>query len=93
MTKKEIFYKSLKEKLENNTEFPTDYLYKFIVPTTKNQVAEVEAVFRNKNAKISKRDSRTGKFISLSIMLKMNNADEVIKNYHDVENIEGLISL
>ena len=93
MTKKEIFYKSLKEKLENNTEFPTDYLYKFIVPTTKNQVAEVEAVFRNKKAKISKRDSRTGKFISLSIMLKMNNADEVIKNYHDVENIEGLISL
>ena len=93
MTKKEIFYKSLKEKLEDNTEFPTDYLYKFIVPTTKNQVSEVEAVFSNQKAQITKRASKTGKFISISILLKLNSADEVIKNYHAVEKIEGLISL
>lgn len=93
MDKKEKFYKDLKEKLEENTKFPSDYLYKFIVPTTKNQEAEVEAVFNKQQAKISKRASKTGKFVSLSVMLKVKSADEVIKYYHLVEGVEGLISL
>ena len=93
MDKKEKFYKDLKEKLEDNTKFPTDYLYKFIVPTTKNQVKEIEGFFKDKKAKISKRASKTGKFVSVSILLKVNNADEVIANYNLVEGVEGLISL
>lgn len=93
MTEKEAFYKDLKEKLENNTKFPSDYLYKFIVPTTKNQVKEVEAVFNNTGAVITTRASKTGKFVSLSVMLKVKDADEVIVNYYAVEKIEGLISL
>ncbi|MEN8765758.1 MAG: DUF493 family protein [Wenyingzhuangia sp.] len=93
MTKKEVFYKDLKEKLENNTIFPSDYLYKFIVPTTKNQEEEVKRVFKASEAKISVRASKTGKFVSLSILLNVKNADEVILNYLAVEKIEGLISL
>lgn len=93
MSKKEAFYKDLKEKLENNTNFPSDYLYKFIVPTTKKQEQEVEAVFSNTKAVITKRASKTGKFVSVSVLLKVNNANEVIANYHAVEKIEGLISL
>lgn len=93
MSKKEAFYDSLKEKLENNTNFPSDYLYKFIVPTTKNQVEEVKAVFKNTSAVVSTKESRTGKFVSVSAMLKVNNADEVISKYYAVEKIEGLISL
>lgn len=93
MTKKETFYKSLKKKLEEGTKFPSDYLYKFIVPTTKNQVSEVEAVFSEKQAKITKKASKTGKYISISIMLNVKNADEVIANYHAVDKVEGLISL
>lgn len=93
MSKKETFYKDLKEKLEENTKFPSDYLYKFIVPTTKNQEQEVENVFKNKNAKIAKKKSKTGKYISVSILVKVNSSDAVIKNYHAVENIEGIISL
>ncbi|GGF80297.1 DUF493 family protein [Wenyingzhuangia marina] len=93
MTEKEAFYKDLKEKLENNTKFPSDYLYKFIVPTTKNQEKEVEDVFKNTKAKITTRASKNGKFVSVSILLKVKNADEVIKNYYAVEKIEGIISL
>ncbi|ANW96794.1 hypothetical protein AXE80_11120 [Wenyingzhuangia fucanilytica] len=93
MTEKEAFYKDLKEKLENNTKFPSDYLYKFIVPTSKNQVKEVEAVFNNTGAVITTKASKTGKYISLSVVLKVKNADEVIANYYAVEKIEGLISL
>ncbi len=93
MKEKEIFYKNLKIKLDENTNFPTDYLYKFIVPTTKNQVKEIEEVFDKVKAKISKRSSKTGKFVSVSILLSVNSSDEVIKHYHLVEKIEGLISL
>lgn len=93
MSKKETFYKDLKEKLEDNTSFPSDYLYKFIVPTNKNQVSEVETVFKTTEARISKRESKTGKYTSLSVLLKVNSADEVIENYLAMENIEGLISL
>lgn len=93
MANKEAFYKDLKEKLDDNTTFPSDYLYKFIVPTTKNQVKEVEQAFLNKKARISKKASKTGKYISVSILLRVKNSDEVIKNYHLVEKIEGLISL
>ena len=93
MDKKEAFYKDLKEKLENNTKFPSDYLYKFIVPTDKNQEEEVKSVFDHAGAVITTRSSKNGKFVSLSILLKVENADAVITNYHKVEEIEGIISL
>ncbi|WP_010134209.1 DUF493 family protein [Ochrovirga pacifica] len=93
MSKKETFYKDLKVKLEENTRFPSDYLYKFIVPTTKNQEKEVEEAFQGKKITLSKKASRNGKYVSVSIKINVKNADEVIQNYHAVENIEGLISL
>lgn len=93
MAKKEEFYKSLKEKLDEGTKFPSDYLYKFIVPTTKDQERKVDVAFANKKARISKKTSKTGKYISISILMRVKNSEEVIENYHSVENIEGLISL
>lgn len=93
MSKSEEFYKNLKEKLEENTTFPSKYMYKFIVPTTKNQVKEVQDVFNNKGAVITTKASKNGKFVSVSILLTVKNADEVIKHYKSVTHIEGLISL
>ena len=93
MTKKEKFYIDLKKRLDESTDFPTDYLYKFIVPTTKDQVKEIETIFAVKKTKITKRASKTGKYSSVSILLKVNSADEVVENYLAVEKIEGLISL
>lgn len=93
MEKKEKFYKDLKANLEDNTNFPSDYLYKFIVPASKNQADEVESFFKGKKAKISKRVSKTGKYTSISILLKVGSADEVIQYYRSVEGVEGLISL
>lgn len=93
MSKKETFYKDLKVKLEDNTTFPSEYLYKFIVPTTKNQEQEVKAAFAGKKIAVAKKASKNGKYVSLSIRLIVKSADEVIKNYHGVEHIEGLISL
>jgi len=93
MEKKEKFYKDLKANLEENTSFPSDYLYKFIVPMSKNQGDEVTSFFKEKKAKISKRVSKTGKYTSVSILIRVASADEVIGYYRSVEGIEGLISL
>jgi putative lipoic acid-binding regulatory protein len=93
MSDKNTFYTKLKVQLEDTTKFPTDYMYKFIVPSDENQVKEVEGLFNNKGADIKTKSSKTGKYISLSIVLKIESANKVIEYYKKVEKIKGIISL
>nr|WP_041383242.1 DUF493 family protein [Polaribacter sp. MED152] len=93
MSDKKAFYIKLKGQLEDSTEFPSDYMYKFIVPADGNQQKEVQEVFDNKGAVIKTKKSKTGKYISISIVLKLSSADEVISYYKKVEEVEGIISL
>lgn len=92
-TNKEEFYKKLKGQLDDTTHFPADYLYKFIVPTDGNQEKEVEDLFDNSGAVITTKKSKTGKYISVSIVIKLDSADEVIAYYRRAEKIKGIISL
>jgi putative lipoic acid-binding regulatory protein len=93
MSDKNAFYTKLKGQLEDTTEFPADYMYKFIVPTDENQLEEVQKLFNNKGAVIKTKKSKTGKYISITIVLKLKNAQEVINYYEKVEKIKGIISL
>lgn len=93
MTDREAFYKKLKSQLEDTTNFPTKYLYKFIVPTTENQAQEVQDLFDKGGAVISTKKSKTGKYISVSVQIKVQSADEVIAYYKRAEAIKGIISL
>ena len=93
MSNKEEFYTKLKSQLEDTTSFPADYMYKFIVPSIENQVYEVQDLFNNKGAVINTKKSKTGKYISVSIVLKIKDAEEVILFYKKAENIKGIISL
>ena len=93
MSDKKEFYTKLKVQLEDTTTFPADYLYKFIVPTDGNQAQEVEALFNNSGAVINTKKSKTGKYISVSIVLKIESSDKVISYYKKAEKIKGIISL
>jgi|TARA_B100000795_G_scaffold37040_1_gene24411 putative lipoic acid-binding regulatory protein len=93
MSDKDNFYSKLKIQLDDTTDFPADYLYKFIVPASENQVTEVESVFNNTAAVINTKNSKTGKYVSVSIILKLNSSDEIIAYYKKVEKIKGIISL
>lgn len=93
MSDKNAFYAKLKDQLEDTTNFPTEYMYKFIVPTDENQLEEVQAIFDNKGAVIKTKKSKTGKYISLTIILKLKSAEQVISYYKKVEKIKGIISL
>jgi putative lipoic acid-binding regulatory protein len=93
MEDKKEFYTNLKLQLDDTTTFPADYLYKFIVPTDANQVAEVKGLFDSTGAVINTKKSKTGKYISVSIVLKIQTSDAIIAYYRKAEKIKGIISL
>ncbi|GAA3787336.1 MULTISPECIES: DUF493 family protein [Corallibacter] len=92
--KSEAFYKKLREQLYDTSLWPSEYLYKFIVTSTAGKVEEVESLFDNLGAVITTKESKNGKYTSVSIHVKMANPDAVIAKYKEVaENVEGVISL
>jgi len=93
MSNNKDFYANLKAQLDDTTIFPADYMYKFIVPTDFNQVKEVEELFNNSGAVINKKKSKTGKYISVSIVLKIESSTKVISYYKKAQKIKGIISL
>lgn len=89
----EAFYKKLKKSLKKDTKWPSLYLYKFIVPSSLEKIAEIESIFNNTNAEITTRDSSKGTYTSLSIKVSMKSPDAVIEKYIKVSKVEGVISL
>lgn len=90
---KEDFYRGFKEKLEITHSFPSYYIYKFIVPAEHKNIAKIRIVFEDKGADFSSRESRNGKYLSLTIKVLVNNADDVINYYRQVSAIEGIVML
>ncbi len=90
----EEFYKKLKIKLNESTNWPSEYLYKFIIKSDKEEIAKIEDLFNGAGAVINTTESKNGKYTSISINLVMKNPDAVILKYIEVSNnVEGLISL
>lgn len=91
--KPEAFYARLKEQLLENTVWPSNYLYKFIIPTDEKRIAEIKAIFNIAGAVIESKKSKKGTYTSISITVHLDNPDEVISKYKEVSKIEGVISL
>ncbi len=90
----EEFYAKLKKQLQDTAMWPSEYLYKFIVPTKGKQVSQVEDIFDNTGAVIETKQSKKGKYTSVSVNVRMKNPDAVIDKYKEVaEKVEGVISL
>jgi len=91
--KTEEFYARLREELNNTSTWPTEYLYKFIVPTDPKKIEEVENAFDNLGAVIQTTQSKTAKYTSISVNVTMESPESVIEKYVEVSTIEGIISL
>ncbi|WP_228237466.1 DUF493 family protein [Allomuricauda sp. M10] len=87
------FYERLREQLLENTVWPSDYLYKFIVPTDEDRIAQIHEIFNNTGAVIESKQSKKGTYTSLSITVNLKDPDEVIAKYKEVAIVEGVISL
>ena len=92
-TNPEEFYKSLKEKLENQHDFPEDYLFKFIIPTDQSKLTEIYKVFDGIRFTLGNRESKNGKYTACNINAFVLDADQVVNIYKEVAKIEGVILL
>ncbi|NNK86935.1 MAG: DUF493 family protein [Flavobacteriaceae bacterium] len=92
--KSEEFYNKLRGHLQESTTWPSQYLYKFIVKSEQVKIDTIEAIFNHTGAVIKTKESRAGKYTSVSINVIMENPDAVISKYIEVsEKVEGVISL
>ncbi|MCY1230512.1 hypothetical protein D9M72_429250 [compost metagenome] len=91
--KTQEFYERLKVELDDANVWPAEYLFKFIVPTDKEKVDAVENAFNAMGAVINTTQSKTGKFTSISVNVRMKSSQSIIDKYLEVPTIEGIISL
>lgn len=89
MAKADFDKENFKEKLEASGEFPQLYMFKFIVPGGKEN--EVAALFPKHE--LTTKASSGGKYVSTTIQVMMQSADQIIMIYEKASEIEGLISL
>lgn len=89
----EEFYGRLREELQKSTNWPSNYLYKFIIPTDPVKIEQIGSIFNNTGAVIESKKSRNGKYTSLSITVHLENPDKVIEKYQEVGKVKGVISL
>ncbi len=88
------FYEKLQKQLEEYTNWPAPYLFKFIVPTDKSKIQQILGFFEDTpGAKSKTKSSTKGQYTSISIEATMPSADAVIKKYQQVSVVEGLLSL
>lgn len=87
------FYANFREKLMDVEQFPTLYTFKFIVPATEENKLAIEQLFEHPSTKIQIKDSKTGKYNSLTVETFVNSADDVIAYYKKVSTIDKVIML
>lgn len=93
MEKNADFFKKLKNSLDETTKFPSEYLYKFIIPADAEKLKQIQDVFNDGGAVITTKPSKTGKYTSVSINMNMKSSDAIIAKYVEVGKIKGVISL
>lgn len=83
----------IKKTLDQTHEWPSVFIFKFIVPSKNEKIAEVEALFNAKTAEIRMTQSRNGKYTSITAREVMTEAQAVLDCYEEASKIEGLIAL
>ncbi|MCT4665279.1 MAG: DUF493 domain-containing protein [Flavobacteriales bacterium] len=91
---KEELFQGLKAKLKEQ-KWPASYLFKFIVKQDDvGKLQKVKDCFDGSKYESSVKQSKNGKYISLSIKVKkMYSPEAVIEKYMKVAELEGVISL
>ncbi|MEM9052725.1 MAG: DUF493 family protein [Bacteroidota bacterium] len=83
----------LKAALDQVHDWPSVYPFKFIVPSDNQKIAQVEALFNAETAEITMRQSKNGKYTSISAKEIMTSAEGVLECYEKAGKIDGLIAL
>lgn len=93
MTDRRKKYEKLQTRLEDGFDWPSVYMFKFIVPADNQKLAQVESLFNTKECQVTTRQSSKGNYVSITAREMMMSPDKVIARYLEAEKIEGLIAL
>jgi uncharacterized protein len=80
---------SFRDKLDQHYAWPSLYMFKFIVPTGKED--QVKKLFPLHTA--TEKLSKQGNYTSITIQMMMPSSDAVVGIYQQASSIEGLIAL
>ena len=80
---------AFKEKLDNEHDWPTIYMFKFVVPAAK--AIEVKAIFSEE--KLVVKESKAGNYIAFTLNKMIYSSDEVVEIYQEARKVDGLIAL
>jgi len=75
--------------LDDQNTWPSEYLFKFIVPRSSQPL--LEAIFGESPIKV--RASSKGKYVSVTASIMMESSDAVIEVYRKAGKIPGVVSL
>lgn len=87
--KGDAWWQRFRELLDDQNEWPSEYLFKFIVPRASQ--ALLEAVFGDEPFKV--RASSKGNYVSVTASLLMQSSDQVVELYQRAAKIPGVVSL
>ncbi len=80
---------SFRKKLDSLHAWPSLYMFKFIVPSGKEE--EVYALFPNNELKTKK--SSKGNYVSVTAQVMMPSSEHVVRKYREAYKIEGVLAL
>lgn len=87
------FYKKFKESLDINHQFPSNYTFKFIVPTDNKRIAELQRLFDNDRPQFHMKASKNDKYTSLTAVIFALDSDQIISIYKKASSIKDVIML
>ncbi|MEC8211243.1 MAG: DUF493 family protein [Bacteroidota bacterium] len=87
------FYNRLRDQLAESTDWPSNYMFKFILPADDEKKLTLQNIFVNHTVKIKQRNSSKNNYVSISIEGVFDSPDEIISKYKQVSLIKGIIQL
>lgn len=81
-----------RKKLSESMSFPGVYMFKFIIASEHRNIALVESLFEAETI-INTRDSRNGRYTSVTAKQVVISVDEVMEIYKKASAIKGIMFL
>lgn len=88
----EDFLQRLETQLTSHGKWPQVYMFKFIIQNNNRDYAILRQIF-DEQSLLTHRNSRNGKYISITVKEMMMDAAEVMDRYRQAAQIEGIIAL
>jgi hypothetical protein len=82
----------LRQRLNQIHQWPSIYMFKFVVPNNPDNIQAIIAIF-GESAEFRWRESGKGNYIAGTIREMMLNADQIFDRYEQASKIPGIIAL